>query len=100
MEQLTKAWKGEEKLWKVFWLYNFMLGALITTGLEAVSGINWLLAAVFAVFALVWAVWVVVALWRGAFNSRWRGWGYIVRGLLVLAVIAFILSFYEAARGN
>ena len=99
MDEIKQAWRGEEKLWKVFWIYNFLFGAFINWCLDNVEKANfepltWLLL----IITPVWIVWVAVSMWRCAFNSDWRPWGYIVRGLLVLCVVAVglaILGFGE-----
>ena len=46
------------------------------------------------------AVWVLVAMWRCAFNVNWRGWGYIVRGILILTVIGFFGALYIGFSGG
>ena len=88
MNQIKAAWKGDEKLWKVFWV--FFLPVAIPLGI-ARGFAGWFLiqyeSLVFAV--LIWAVWVYVSLWRCAFNARWPGWGYIIRAFVIL-VIAWV----------
>ena len=29
MEWILKAWRGEEKLWKVFWIYGIIFGIIL-----------------------------------------------------------------------
>jgi len=95
MNEIKKSWKGEEKLWKVFWIYNFLLGGLINIGIGQTEKLEaeymlWFLIIV----TLIWVVWVSVSLWRCAFNASWKGWGYIVRGFLVLSLVIGCLAIF------
>jgi hypothetical protein len=76
LKAILASWKGHERLWKVFWIYNWLCGTAVGIGVEAAAKVlPWPALLVIAVFALIWAVWVTVSLWRCAFNSSWRGWG-------------------------
>jgi hypothetical protein len=93
LNAILASWKGKERLWKVFWIYNWLFGTAVGIGVEAASKALPVPAfLVVAVLVLIWAVWVTVSLWRCAFNSSWRGWGYIVRAIVVLAVIAIVFA--------
>ena len=86
LEPIIAAWSGKEKLWKVFWLYNFILGTAIGYAIDYVAGLGLIIEIAVFTVVLIWAIWVLVALWRCAFNSRWRGWGYVCRGVVVLSL--------------
>jgi len=93
VDTIVASWKGNERLWKVFWIYNWLVGTAVGIGVEAASNSLPMSAfLVVAVLILIWAVWVTVSLWRCAFNASWRGWGYIVRAVVGLAVIATVLA--------
>ena len=94
MEPIARAWRGQERLWKVFWLYNFLLGSAVIAAIDAVPAEQVVLVIFILVTALAWAVWVGVSLWRCAFNSSWRGWGYIARGLVVLSVFLVCIGIF------
>ena len=92
MDAIKASWNGNERLWKVFWIYNWLFGAAFDLAWQvAEPRLPVAAQAVLGLLALVWAVWVLVSLWRCAFNSSWRGWGYIVRGFVVVCVLATIL---------
>lgn len=93
---ILKSWRGNERLWRVFWIYNFILGGLINYGFTKVGeSENLVLLLVYSIFALAYMVWVLVSLWRCAFNANWQIWGYIARVLVVLMVVFLALGFAE-----
>ena len=92
MDAIKASWKGNERLWKVFWIYNWLFGAAFDLAWKAAEPRLPIAAeVVLALLGLVWGVWVIVSLWRCAFNASWRPWGYIARGLVVVSVLAGIL---------
>lgn len=94
MNQIKAAWKGDEKLWKVFWIYNWLFGTAFGIGMDYSENFGLLIQLVVLVVVTAWLVWVVVALWRCSFNARWRGWGYVVRTLMVIgfAGLGYLLA--------
>lgn len=86
MEFLKRPWRGEEKLWKVFWLYGVVGGILINlvVGLALGEGIIGLLV------QLPFTIWIMVSEWRCAWNAGAKFWGYIVRVLVILSVIGYL----------
>ena len=94
MGEIKKAWLGDEKLWKVFWIYNFLLGGFLNIGIDQIDKLGESFFWVFVVVYLVWAIWVLGSLWRCAFNASWKGWGYIIRGIVVLCVVVIVLAIF------
>ena len=92
MNDIMAAWNGKEKLWKVFWLYNFLLGTLLLSAMDYLVGLGTVIEVITYLIVLVWAVWVLVSLWRCAFNAKWRIWGYLARALVVLTVLMAMLA--------
>jgi hypothetical protein len=93
LDAILASWKGHERLWKVFWIYNGLFGTAVGIGVAAAAKVlPWPALLVIAVFVLIWVVWVTVSLWNCAFNSSWRGWGYIVRAGVVLGIIAIVIA--------
>ncbi|MCP5362049.1 MAG: hypothetical protein H6908_05395 [Hyphomicrobiales bacterium] len=100
---LSRAWNGQERLWKVFWIYGvvvglvigFLAGILVLTlfGAEYVPGriINFVI--------LPYKIWIWVALWRCAFNTNWKILGYVVRVMIALDVIGMTLSVITGSSG-
>ena len=97
LDFVRSSWDGSERLWKVFWIYGVMAGTAIGTGVHFASKVLSVpeLLLVTAT-ALSWALWVTVSLWRCAFNSSWRGWGYGVRAGIVLGVTAIVVELVGA----
>ena len=91
---LRAAWNGDEKLWKVFWIYQWLLGIALSIGLALSADFGLLAERVVLAVVAVWLVWVVVAQWRCSFNARWRGWGYVVRALLFITVGGLVFDAY------
>ena len=94
MNTITKSWKGTESLWIVFWIHNTLIGFFvekIAEGLE-LNGTEWLYYFLSAL-SVAWAIWASVSLWRCAFNSSWRGWGYLVRLILSLIIVLILIAF-------
>jgi len=84
---VRSAWSGDAPLWKAFWLYFVMgltSGVLIAGCLFGLVGIP-----CFAVWIVIApaGVWAAVSVWRCAFNSRWRGWGYLARAVLIMQLL-------------
>lgn len=90
MEKIKQAWRGQEKLWIVFWIYGVVVGILfqILLGILGAQGMLFVGLAVYVVYY----VWVIVSTWRCAFNVKARSWGYVARVLAILSVIGMVLS--------
>ena len=92
---IKRAWSGQEKLWKVYWLYAMLLGIVaqvVLYGLQMVAAIGGfgMIARIFAmVLFLAYAVWCNVSLWRCAWNAKAKIWGYIVRIIVVISAISY-----------
>ena len=93
----TKAWHGEEKLRIIYWYYAFWPSVVVKWGVifamvliygDAITNVRsdppW--AIVLHIILLLWIGWVGILLWRCAFNVDWLGWGYIIRGLVLVGV--------------
>ncbi len=91
MNAFQAAWKGEEKLWKVFWLYNFIIGSALIYALEYAANFGAGVELSVGVVVLAWAVWVMVSLWRRAFNTGWRRCGYVARSVVVFSIAMLVL---------
>lgn len=89
---VNKAWKGEERAWKVFWIYSLVLGFLFEKLLEVIVKLdNGYLTILYAIVILVWIVWCSASMWKCAFNTNWKYWGYLTRGLMVLIPVSIIV---------
>jgi len=99
-----RAWKGEEKLWKVWWLFGVPLN-IVSTIIEKMSDMKSppmpmgiLVALLFVMFAL-WVYWCIAA-WRCAPNVETKSWAYIARGLIVVSIILTVLAFIGGLTGT
>jgi hypothetical protein len=93
-------WRGEGPLWKVYWLYGVLgsnvlaLILLLLVRADAVATlwfqIVWLLLAAYT-------VWIVVSVWRCAFNVENPMYGHMARALTVAWAInaLMVLGFLE-----
>jgi hypothetical protein len=103
LSAMKRAWNGEESLWRVFWLYN-ILGVLLLGLIEKFCH-AFLIAAerdnqsyigmtifydVVAILFFPYIVWALASLWRCAFNTGWKGWGYLGRAYVVWWGVGFI----------
>jgi hypothetical protein len=93
---ITLYWSGRGKLWKIYWMYGTFVGWLLVPIyiLAARSGIP---VRAISGALLPYRVWVVVSIWRCAFNSESRTWGYVAR---ILAVIGFSSTTYFIITGH
>ena len=93
-------WRGGGPLWKVYWLYGVLgsnvlaLLLLLLVRADAVATlwfqIVWLLLAAYT-------VWIVVSVWRCAFNVENPMYGHMARALTVAWAInaLMVLGFLE-----
>ena len=93
MHWIKRAWRGEERLWRVFWIGGVILD-IGFTAIKKILGHTETTDFVYAIVALIYLVWLFVSEWRCAFNVKWKGWGYIVRGLIILSPIIWIACSY------
>ena len=80
---LIRLWRGEEALWKAYWLIGVLGGWAVQT--VAANLVSFEIVPVLPAVggALIYAVYVFVAIWRCAFNADRRIWGYLARAVLV-----------------
>jgi len=79
-----RAWRGEEPLWKIFWVYGVaasgVLIVLYVLGfyLDRIA-LRQMLVPCFAAYT----AWILVSVWRCANNTREKFWGMLARLLTV-----------------
>ena len=95
MNIIKKCWRGEEKLWKVFWLYGVLLKIVVRLALAGVAAISPVIAGILGIAVLLLAipyiVWSLVSTWRCAFNVRQEFWGYMAR--IYVCVVPVLVIF-------
>lgn len=92
MSFIKRAWRGEEKLWKVFWLYNVLGGLLLNVFVYVIASVAFGLLIVGVIFWLAYLVWVLVSIWRCAFNVNAKFWGYLARIYIIMGPVLVILG--------
>lgn len=98
MTSITRAWKGDEKLWIVFWLYGMLAGTILNIlFIDVIGGFVPLLG---IIWPIVFTIWYLVASWRCAFNVNWRPWGYIVRILNVMIIVLIPIGMLLGLLGS
>jgi len=79
-----RAWRGQQPLWKVFWVYGVAASAalialyVIAFYLKRVE-LRQILLPCFAIYT----AWILVAVWRCANNTREQFWSIVARFLTV-----------------
>ncbi|HKJ95717.1 MAG TPA: hypothetical protein VKA32_08825 [Gammaproteobacteria bacterium] len=77
-------WHGDGPLWHVYWLYG-VLGSVVLLALLAwisrYTGVTPMAYTLGAVALAVYTVWILVSVWRCAFNVRNRTWAHVARAL-------------------
>jgi hypothetical protein len=96
--ELFQSWrlalKGEMQLWRVFWIGHF-LAYWVFVALFAVSALlldSNLASLLFAPFVLTYMFLVYFAMWKCAFNSNRKVYGYLARIYAGIALIAYIVG--------
>ena len=108
LSAMRKAWRGEERLWKTYWLYNvlgvlsigFVLKSLQAYGIQREQNNQSSIGLSIFIFLLAisffpYLIWALTSLWKCAFNTRWKIWGYFARAFVVwwcLGVVGIILA--------
>lgn len=86
MGVIKRAWRGEEKLWKTYWILGWVCLSAFGIVVEILSKIVPLLG-ILGILSLPYTIMWMISCWRCAWNCAWKGWGYIVRGLILFVVL-------------
>ncbi len=79
-----RAWRGEQPLWKVFWIYGVAASTvLITFYVIAFYADRVALRQVLLLFFAPYTFWILVSVWRCANNTEQRIWGMFARFLTI-----------------
>lgn len=92
--KLAAAFRGEEKLWKTFWVYGFGGSIILNIINSILTSILMLLGIPMMLVMLAFQVWSSIAIWRCAPNVKNKIWGQVARVLVVLSAIGFVLSLF------
>ena len=96
---------GTAPLWKSFWL--LWLGGISALTLVAItgfmlsikylhSGITWYgVGPAFLLLLAAYSFFCWVAVWRCSQNSRWRGWRFISKAVVITVIGAYLFASYS-----
>tara|TARA_B100001964_G_C13824703_1_gene418867 strand:+ start:135 stop:479 length:345 start_codon:yes stop_codon:yes gene_type:complete len=99
-----KSWDGEERLWKVWWLWGLPLGivsAVVSVLIEdyADSSNNVttsIISLLIYIFVIVLYLWWVGAAWRCVKNTNNKAWTLIAQFLIIVGLLRFAIEFISA----
>jgi hypothetical protein len=90
----TKVFKGQEKLWVVFWFYT-VIGNILTLFIGASPFLLGLVSMPFILLtvaiSVLYSLFSIYILWQNAFNTNWKILGFLTRAITVLYLL-FVLS--------
>ena len=91
-----QASRGDEKFRVIFWIY-FLIGSIgigllaaIFNATSSTPGTPFTGFTLALIIVLPYAAWVLGALWMCAFNTEWKAWGYLARGIIIYTVVSYI----------
>jgi hypothetical protein len=92
-----RAWRGEQPLWKVFWVYGVASSIVLITLYVIAFYIDRIaLRQVLLLCFVPYTAWILVSMWRCAENTEERIWGLFARLLSVawacntIMIVAFL----------
>lgn len=102
MEWIKRAWRGEEKLWKVFWIYGFVIPYAFVSivvfiswhkfSYEEALKINKVINYSLNPYLFFWGICV----WRCADNVKKKIWETLA---IIVAFLSFATMLLEASNG-
>jgi len=98
MGWIVRAWRGEEHISKVLFIYVVLVPAAVKVGLSILSTIGPTHVKVPFIgigVAIVWCVyciWVMIVSWRCAFTGG-KLCGYIVRSIIIILMLVLLKVF-------
>ena len=103
---ILNYWSGKEKLWKAFWLIGivgriFVAFFIIIFSLIGNSiGLTWSVAILSLLFVLIYIIWSFVSIWRCAFNTQNKNWGYVARIFISMDLLIGIKQTINILKDN
>jgi len=87
---------GQAALWKVYWLAGVVGSWVLATIVINLIHFGLFPPLLGIAVLLAYGIWAAISIWRCAFNTAWRGWGYAARAVIVLTGL---LAIIELIRG-
>lgn len=98
MNLLAMAWRGQERLWRAYWLLGIpfsLLGAIYAIGFSRGSEHHILILGFSLLLTAILVFWSV-AVWRCSNNVESKFWGLAARVVVVVNLAAFALEWFKA----
>ena len=88
---LRAYWKGKASLASAYWILGF-LGNLVLTVIYRLIAVqeSSLLNSIFLLISTIYSVFTCISIWRCAWNTSWKGWGYIARAFIAIGAIGAV----------
>ena len=90
-QSLRAHWEGKASLASAYWLVGVAGGIVFGFLFNLLASSSAIFLIVIAWFPYI--IFASVSIWRCAWNSSWRGWGYLARTIVVLNGVYFFASF-------
>ena len=110
---MGRYWRGDGPLWKIYWLYGVLGTVVVAAAIVVPMVMHWIgpaAAFVALLLGVVYTVWILVGVWRCAFNIAGQplgmdrdGWGTLARMLTVawaINVIALSAVLFDTTMRN
>ncbi len=99
---VASCWRGESRLWLVFWIYGVLLSTIVSGVFLAllatedpIPGLEQFLIVTF----IPYTVWILVSIWRCAFNVENKIHGHVTQALTIAWAINATLLIISAELG-
>jgi hypothetical protein len=94
---VLRIWRGEERLWKVYWLVAILGGWALSTLIGAMVRTGFLNDLLGLAVLVIFAGYCGVGVWRCAFNVQRVIWGYAARTIIAVSLIYFVVTIMQGA---
>jgi hypothetical protein len=107
MDTLRRLWRGDVGLARTYWLWGFVISGIGGGVLGGVAGVaavatgDHLIFLIVFILAIIWGIFMSVAVWRSAGNYKGKQrWANLARLAVVLGSIYNIYYDYNAMSNN
>jgi hypothetical protein len=92
---LRAYWNGKASLASAYWILGF-LGNLVLTVIYKLIAVqeSSLLNAILLLISATYSVFTCISIWRCAWNTSWKGWGYIARAFIAIGAIGAVVGLF------